>query len=233
MPPLPSTRFNLGGDVSDRPTELRRWISACRTALDQCSRNPVTFVAVLHEQIASIPQSLSAPEKEVARKVLDDTCRRIVDLALTDPVAITATGSMLAPIMDARVVRAVAAIDERFASPSLRLRDLAKELAVSDCRLTQLLKDATGRSFGAHVHARRVARARVLLAESTLSVKEIAAHVGYSTTTQLDRHFKKVVRRLPSEYRVAARRWHRRALPVGAHDTQTSTAQVSLTQQQN
>lgn len=166
---------------------------------------------MLDEQISSMPQSLSAPEKEVARRVLHNACRRIVDLALADPTATAGSGLVRGPVidqLDARVVRAMTAIDERFADPALRLRDLARELAVSDCRLTQLLKDATGRSFLAHVHARRVAHARVLLAESTLSIKEIAARVGYSTTTQLDRHFKKAVRRLPSEYRVGARRSH-------------------------
>ena len=44
-----------------------------------------------------------------------------------------------------------------------------------------------------------------LLVESTLSVKEIAGRVGYSTTTQLDRHFKRTMKMLPSEYRSVAR----------------------------
>jgi AraC-like DNA-binding protein len=236
MPALPSTQ-PVAHDQPDAPTPLRRWIQACRAALDRCPPNAMTVAAVLDGQIASMPPSLSAREKEVARNVLHDTCRRIVDLVLGDPTAIAApdlaAGPVLGTVADARVVRAMTAIDERFADPGLRLRDLARELAVSDCRLTQLLKDATGRSFGAHVHARRVAHARVLLGDSTLSVKEVAARVGYSTTTQLDRHFKKVVGRLPSECRVTACRSHSLVASADGKCEPAPQAQVSLTQQQN
>jgi len=231
MPPLSSTQPALAGDRPDLPKALLTWIRACRTAADRCPPHVVTVAAVLDDQIASMPSSLSAHEKEVARTVLHETCRRLVDLALADPTAIAVSCAAPGPVMDARVVRAMAAIDERFSDPALRLGDLARELAVSDCRLTQLLKDATGRSFGVHVHEKRVNRARVLLAESTLSVKEIAAHVGYSTTTQLDRHFKKVVGRLPSQYRVEIRRMLAASAHAGPH--QTPLAQDSLTQQQN
>jgi AraC-like DNA-binding protein len=78
-------------------------------------------------------------------------------------------------------------------------------VALSDCRLTQLLKAVTGRSFGAHLHHRRIAAARTLLTDSALSIKEVASRVGYQSTTQLDRHFKRITHSLPSAYRAAAR----------------------------
>ena len=237
MPVLPSTQ-PVAHEAPGWPTSLRNWVQACRAALDRCPPNRATVAAVLDTQIASMPQSLSAHEKEVARNVLHDTCRRIVDLALSDPTAnvapgLAAPGRVLGSVADERVGRAMAAIDERFTDPALRLRDLARELAISDCRLTQLLKNATGRSFGAHVHSRRVAHARVLLAGSTLSVKEVAARVGYSTTTQLDRHFKKVVGRLPSECRITAWRSHSLVTTADGNCEPTPRVQVSLTQQQN
>jgi AraC-like DNA-binding protein len=107
---------------------------------------------------------------------------------------------------DARVEFALAEIDRRFADPHFGLGVVAGRVALSDCRLTQLLKSATGQSFGTHLHHRRIAAARSLLTDSALSIKEVASRVGYQSTTQLDRHFKKITRTLPSAYRAAARR---------------------------
>jgi AraC-like DNA-binding protein len=107
---------------------------------------------------------------------------------------------------DARVELALAEIDSHFANPRFGLRVVAGRVALSDCRLTQLLKSATGRSFGAHLHHRRIAAARTLLTDSALSIKEVASRVGYQSTTQLDRQFKKITHSLPSAYRTAARR---------------------------
>jgi AraC-like DNA-binding protein len=106
---------------------------------------------------------------------------------------------------DARVAQALAEIDRHFTNPRFGLRTAASRVALSDCRLTQLLKAATGRTFGAHLHHRRIAEARTLLNDSALSIKEIASRVGYQSTTQLDRHFKRIARSLPSAYRAASR----------------------------
>jgi AraC-like DNA-binding protein len=107
---------------------------------------------------------------------------------------------------DARVERALSEIDQQFMNPRFGLRAAARSVALSDCRLTQLLKATTGRTFGAHLHHRRIAEARTLLNGSALSIKEIASRVGYQSTTQLDRHFKKITRHRPSAYRAASRR---------------------------
>lgn len=107
---------------------------------------------------------------------------------------------------DERVARALSEIDGHFTNPRFGLRAAAGLVALSGCRLTQLLKAATGRTFGAHLHQRRIAEARTLLDDSSLSIKEIASRVGYQSTAQLDRHFKRIVRSLPSAYRAASRR---------------------------
>ena len=114
----------------------------------------------------------------------------------------TVTRGIAAALVDERVIRALAEIDRRFSDPTLRLHVVARHLAVSPTHLTHLLRLATGHTFGAHLHLRRVSQARVLLTRTGLSVKEVASRVGYASTTQLDRHFKRLVHRLPSEERV-------------------------------
>jgi AraC-like DNA-binding protein len=106
---------------------------------------------------------------------------------------------------DPRVARALAEIDRHFSNPRFGLRATARGVALSDCRLTQLLKASTGRTFGAHLHHRRIVEAQTLLHDLSLSIKEIAARVGYQSTTQLDRQFKKMTLSLPSVYRASIR----------------------------
>jgi AraC-like DNA-binding protein len=130
------------------------------------------------------------PQQATARALLNEAWARLLSRALPT------SG-------DPRIASALTELDRRYADPAFRLHALARQLAVSGSRLTQMLKQATGRTFGAHLHARRVAEARLLLANGTLSVKEVAVCVGYSATSQLDRHFKKIVGRLPSQCRAA------------------------------
>ena len=61
-------------------------------------------------------------------------------------------------------------------------------------------------TFGQLRNAVRVERARVALLTTELSVKEIAAGVGYTHPTDLTRHFRSVHALSPIAYRAQARR---------------------------
>ena len=129
-------------------------------------------------------------------------------------------------VSDSRVAQALAAIEDRAFERHFRLHDLARHLALSACRLTQLLRAETGSTFGAHLHRRRIAQACVLLGQPGLSVKEIAGRVGYDTTTQLDRQFKRYTSMRPTAYRrsLGGPRWahlHAVASPAHAEPPQT------------
>lgn len=202
-------RRRSGGDV------FMAWADVCRADLDSPVEGIADASARLVELAGGLPGGLTSSQQDVARSLLHAVWHRLLAVLIpVGPSALVGSG----PPPDPRVARALSEISQRFAEPTLRLRSVARQLAVSDCRLTHLLKESTGATFGAHLHARRVAEARGLLVESSLSVKEIAGRVGYSTTTQLDRHFKRTVRMLPSEYRAtarAARACHEAALRVG------------------
>lgn len=176
------------------------WADACRQTLDAPAVSMGAAAMRLVELASAVPVAMSDFQQEAARSLLHAMWLRFLAAAVPPPPLPTTSGRR-----DPRVDRALAEIERRFADPALRLRIVARQLAISDCRLTHLLKQATGLTFGAHLHARRIAEARTLLAGSTLSVKEIAGRSGYSTTTQLDRHFKKAVRMLPSAYRATSR----------------------------
>jgi len=95
------------------------------------------------------------------------------------------------PIPHGPVERALRVIDARFADADLHLNAIADDVGMSSSHLSRLLKTHTGHGFVLHVHQRRVSAARRLLTGSSLSVKEVAASVGYRSVTQLDRQFKR------------------------------------------
>jgi len=92
-------------------------------------------------------------------------------------------------------------IECRYSEPDLCLAHVARDARVSVYHLSRVIKLVTGRGFVAHVHARRTARARKLLAFSKLSIKEIASVVGYRSVTQLDRHYRRAYGVTPSATR--------------------------------
>lgn len=203
--------------VGDR---LQAWVDRSKTIAGKRPSDVDEAWAALVGLAAAVPPGLSAEHHDIVRRVLDDAWARVLAL-LVPAVGGHAWQPTSDALADSRVTRALVEIDRRYADSRLKLQTLARQLAVSPSHLTQLLKTATGRTFGAHVHARRIAKARALLVESTLSVKEVASRVGYGTTTQLDRHFKKGVRRLPSEYRALMRGSGWAAMSRGSDDRTT------------
>jgi AraC-like DNA-binding protein len=108
---------------------------------------------------------------------------------------------------DARVHRALRLIDVRYHDATLSLHDVAADMNLSRCHTARLMKHRTGCGFATHLRRRRILEAQRLLRHTSLSVKEIAAAVGYADST-LGRHFKRACGQSPATF--AARRNNRR-----------------------
>ena len=102
---------------------------------------------------------------------------------------------------EARVERALLFVEQHYHRPDLMLGDVARHVGTSRFHLTRALRKHTGRRFLDHVHGARIAAAEHLLVTTTLSVKEIAANVGYNDSTQLCRHFRRVRETSPGAFR--------------------------------
>ena len=92
-------------------------------------------------------------------------------------------------VFDPRVQGTLRQIESSY-QHKLTLRQSAQRVGLSASYLGHLLKRHTGRAFGAHLHEARTGAAHHLLTTTTRAVKEIASDVGYTSTVQLDRHFK-------------------------------------------
>jgi AraC-like DNA-binding protein len=126
--------------------------------------------------------------------------------AARDRVSLVATQSLQKDELtgkhpEERIVRALEYIDQKYHDSNVSLSTVAAQVKLSSWYLSRLLRRDTGHTFEFYLHRRRVQRAQVLLHEPTLSVKEISYLVGYRSTTQLDRHFKRICDITPKVYR--------------------------------
>ena len=99
------------------------------------------------------------------------------------------------------VARLLRVIADTSRMPDCSPQLVATILGVSVSTASRLCRRATGDSIMERVHRTRVERAVQLLADSTLSVKEIAFEVGYARTSALDRQFSRLLGIRPTALR--------------------------------
>jgi AraC-like DNA-binding protein len=91
-------------------------------------------------------------------------------------------------------------IDRRLGEP-LSLRDVADELGMTPGHLTTVVRRRTGRTVQEWIIERRMAEARSLLADTELSVGEIARRVGMSDPGYFSRLFRRTHGASPRQWR--------------------------------
>jgi transcriptional regulator GlxA family with amidase domain len=91
-------------------------------------------------------------------------------------------------------------VDEEYAS-DLSLDDIAHRVASSRRQLQRAYAEIGGTTFRDHLTAVRMERAAELLRSERLSVREIAARVGYRQPAQFAKAFRRHQGVAPSEYR--------------------------------
>ncbi len=103
--------------------------------------------------------------------------------------------------IDRRVAKVVEIIDKGLAR-DLSVNAVACAVDLSQSYLAHIFKLETGVSIGAYVRNRRIAKAARLLIASSLSVKEIAAVVGFLQAQHFTRAFTVAMGCSPTKYRI-------------------------------
>lgn len=98
------------------------------------------------------------------------------------------------------VQRAKEYINENY-KRDLSLDELSRELDISPYYFSKLFKEETGSNFVEYLTGLRMNRAKEMLKNDSLSMKEICAEIGYSDPNYFSRIFKKNVGLTPTEYR--------------------------------
>jgi AraC-like DNA-binding protein len=104
-------------------------------------------------------------------------------------------------LADPRVMIAVQYIEQYCCDPHLRLRDVAQYVRLSPSHVVRRLRSQTGLGFTGHLHRARLAQAKAALELTAATIKEIAVSVGYETSSQFGRRFKRHVGATPQAYR--------------------------------
>lgn len=107
----------------------------------------------------------------------------------------------LAPSRANALVRdALEIIDRRYAE-YIGPAEIARELGRHPAYLTNLVREATGKSLGTWLIERRLGAARVLLSKTDDSVGDIAAAVGYVDVSHFARYFTRCYGTPPARWR--------------------------------
>jgi AraC-like DNA-binding protein len=218
------------GDGTDSPFELQcqHFIALSQVlaiAIAERSRSPREAAACLVEVLPAVH---SSAEFLLLRSVLAEFSVRALlvtapsqvgcvaplltvrppagDLAETFMKCLSVTDGRLplraaGSIQEARTRRAVAVISARCCEPGLSAESVASAVGVSEQYLAKLLRFHHGCGFRTVLRQARISIACTRLERSFSSVKEIAAAVGYSSTSQFDRDFRRECQRTPGEYR--------------------------------
>lgn len=91
-------------------------------------------------------------------------------------------------------------IQERFAE-ELSLDEVADHVHLNSFYFSKIFKQQVGETFIDYLTGLRIARAKELIAEGELSLKEICYRVGYKDPNYFSRVFRKVTGIAPSDYR--------------------------------
>lgn len=95
------------------------------------------------------------------------------------------------------------AIEERYHQP-ISLADIAADLALTAGYLTTVVRRKTGRTVTQWITQRRMQQARLLLAETDLTIGAVSRRVGYPDTSYFSKRFRARHGVTPTQWRDAA-----------------------------
>lgn len=90
-------------------------------------------------------------------------------------------------------------LEKRYTDAALSVEDIGRDLCLSRVQLYRKVKAVTGRTPVEIIREERLKRAHVLLADSTLSVSEIAYKVGFSAPSYFTKCYKEFYGKSPSD----------------------------------
>lgn len=164
--------------------------------------------------IIRLPRQEQLAADQIMRRLLTEIRQQPDGYELFPPYAVTellliaaryTQQHELAPLhhttpMHAKISEVIRYINAHFAEP-LRLGGLAEHFFISPCYLSRMFKEMTGFTFSDYVILTRIKEAQRLLRETTGSITDIAAAVGFDNFSHFGKTFKKITRVSPRGYR--------------------------------
>ncbi|WP_180271121.1 helix-turn-helix domain-containing protein [Fredinandcohnia onubensis] len=120
-------------------------------------------------------------------------------LEITDAIAIEIS-NMNSDKLPKTVERILEYVDNHFQN-DISLNDVADWIGLSTTYISKVIKETTGKSYLEYVNSKRIERAKLLLASTNLTSKEIGFKVGFNNIQTFMRVFKKYEGITPGQYR--------------------------------
>ncbi|HEY3330270.1 MAG TPA: AraC family transcriptional regulator [Capsulimonadaceae bacterium] len=197
-----AVHFDFASDIPPRGNSLadRRPYVVSLTGGLALPEAPFRAPATVHERLVSI----------IADRAETDSLSTLTasaTLALVLAQLLREYGTARLPVSDGvhavRIKKVIDFIDTHFALP-LTVSELAETAALSPSRFNTLFRQFTGLTPMDYVQRKRITVARALLADITLSVKQVAANVGFDDPLHFSRVFRNIDGLSPTQYRAAA-----------------------------
>lgn len=90
----------------------------------------------------------------------------------------------------------------------ITLSNLAKQCKLTPQYLSALFHKETGRTITDYIMNERLETAKQMLTYSDYNLQEIASYLGFSSHSSFTLHFRKHIKKTPSEYRNSSRSYH-------------------------
>jgi AraC-like DNA-binding protein len=126
---------------------------------------------------------------------------RLECLRLLDRCQEVTEGAGSRPQASETLIRVLTIIDAAHRDAELTLHHVATAAQLSVSYISRLLNRHLGCGFRTHLNRLRIVSAQRLLEDHTLSVKQVAASVGYRSTSEFDRHFRRLCGTTPAAFR--------------------------------
>ncbi|WP_245630376.1 helix-turn-helix domain-containing protein [Amphibacillus sediminis] len=90
---------------------------------------------------------------------------------------------------------------DRHYCEEIDFEEMAEDIGISYSYMRKIIYEMTGQSLIEHLNLRRIEKAKQMLAESNLTIAQIASEVGYNNPQSLNRFFRKFEGMTPSNYK--------------------------------
>lgn len=212
MIPIAQRKRRLAPSVGESPIDpiVSMFVKRCRRVMAQLPALDADgrFDAVLDTLREAPAATGSGAGRPLVAALVAELANRLLDEARDRTPARLDHMALARPLGGGReryVERALEVLAERYADHDLTLARVSEAVGVSRWHLSRLLRHAAGRGFHELLAATRVREAKLLLLETALSVKEIAAGTGYDHVSHFDRQFRRLTGLTPRLYRAVWR----------------------------
>ncbi len=157
----------------------------------------ITLTHMIDLELDVLPELASSTLKKLSRADSRSGC---IKLLLDYFLGVISGEKQLPAEAERHVSKAIAFIQEHY-TENITVPQIAASVALSPIYLNKLFKLSTGQTISGYLNLVRAAKAKELLASTSLTLNEISSSLGYNDVRSLVRFFKKYHGMSPGEYR--------------------------------